>query len=247
MAQVIVITSGKGGVGKSTITTGLGAALSRRGRKVLLIDCDSGLRCLDHLLGISQQLVFDIADVVLGNCSPVKATYACDYYPGLYLLPAPRHHESAVTPAFMKQIVSFLGRYFDMILLDSPAGLGRGFEAAVSAAQHAFVVATPDPLCLRDSDLVRQALSALNMQKRRLILNKFNYTVFRKSNYYQNLDQAIDAAGIQLLGLVPDDMAIMVSAANGKPLSPDTPAAASFQRIAARIEGERVPVPLRML
>ena len=148
MGAVTVITSGKGGVGKSTVCAGLGRALAERRRRVLLIDGDAGLRSLDRMLALDDQVMFDISDVVSGSCEPIRAIYECGV-PGLYLMPAPYREEQLVSPHLMRQLVPILSRYYDHVLIDCPAGLGAGFESAAAAAQRALIVATPDPLCQR--------------------------------------------------------------------------------------------------
>lgn len=173
MGKATVITSGKGGVGKSTVTAGLGAALSRRGRRVLLIDGDAGLRSLDYMLGITEELVFDLSDVVDGSCEPMKAIYPCPGSNGLFVLPAPQSAEDTVSPRILKQLVHALSPYYDHMLIDCPAGLGRGFQAAVESAERALVVSTPDPLCLRDADKVRRVLMEKGIADQRLVINRF--------------------------------------------------------------------------
>ena len=143
MGVVTVITSGKGGVGKSTLTTGLGLALVRRGRRVLLIDGDAGLSSLDHMLGVSERQVFNIADMAAGEADPSQAIYPCEWAEGLFLLPAPGREEDIVSPEIMKRMVSVLSRYYDHVLIDCPAGVGSGFMSAVASAQRALVVSTP--------------------------------------------------------------------------------------------------------
>lgn len=242
MASVAVITSGKGGVGKSSITAGLGAALVKRGRRVLLIDCDAGLRSLDYFLGVTEHLVYDASDIVAGNCAPLKAIYPCHYSPGLFLLPAPQQVEHIILPELMREVVSSLEKYFDVILMDSPAGIGRGFYTAVAPASHAFLVATADPVCLRDTEKVRRTLEKQGIQYIRLLINRFQLGVFRKSGYYEDLDAVIDAAGVQLLGVIPEDVEIISAAAQGRGLSPHSRSAKAFNRIAARMDGERMPL-----
>ena len=129
MGKVTVITSGKGGTGKSTVTAGLGAALARRGNRVLIIDCDAGMRGIDLMLGVSGELVFDIADIVGGNCPPASAIYPCKTVPELYVLPAPQNVRDEISPFIMKQLVSVLKKYYDHILIDCPAGIGSGTTA----------------------------------------------------------------------------------------------------------------------
>ena len=169
MGAVTVITSGKGGVGKSTVCAGLGRVLAERRRRVLLIDGDAGLRSLDRMLALDDQVMFDISDVVSGSCEPIRAIYECGV-PGLYLMPAPYREEKVVSPHLMRQLVPILSRYYDHVLIDCPAGLGAGFESAAAAAQRALVVATPDPLCLRGSDKVRLLLTQAGISSQRLVV-----------------------------------------------------------------------------
>ena len=243
MGAVTVITSGKGGVGKSTICAALGAALALRGKRVLLVDCDAGLRCLDQILGVGERVVYDISDVAAGYCEPIRAIYSCSYAPGLYLLPAPSQHDNTVAPALMKQLVPILARYYDHVLLDSPAGVGSGFLTAVSAAARALIVATPDPVCLRDCDKVRQELNKNGITSQRLIINRFSYSAFFKMKCYEDLDAVIDSAGVRLIAVVPEDTQLAVSAAQACGFRQKSPGAKAVGRLAARLAGERVPLP----
>ena len=136
MGAITVITSGKGGVGKSTTTVGLACALSRRGRRVLLIDGDAGLRSLDRMLGVESSLVYDISDVAAGRCEPIRAIYPCPGFNGLFLLPAPGKEDNIIPPEIMRQLVPLLASYYDHVLVDSPAGVGLGFLSAIAAAQR---------------------------------------------------------------------------------------------------------------
>lgn len=242
MGIVTVITSGKGGVGKSTVTAGLGAALVRRGRRVLLIDADAGLRSLDYMLGVSCELVYDLSDVVTGNCEPSKAVYPCAGSNGLFLLPAPQNPDDTVSPEIMVQLCRVLSGFYDYILIDCPAGLGRGFQAAVAPAKRALVVSTPDPLCLRDADKVRRILEDKNIRELRLVINRFHSRNFEKLGGFEDLDAVIDACGIQLAAMIPEDLAAPCSAVKGLPLGGKSPAAQAFNRLAARLDGEDVPL-----
>lgn len=242
MGTVSVITSGKGGVGKSTVTSGLGAALARRGRRVLMIDADAGLRSLDYILGVSRELVYDLSDVVTGGCEPAKAVYPCPGSNGLFLLPAPQNSEDTVSPEVMKQVVRMLSGYYDHILIDCPAGLGRGFQAAVAPASRALIVSTPDPLCLRDADKVRRILEDKGIEEMRLVVNRFQAKSFVKMGGFEDLDAVIDACGIQLIAIIPEDLQTVCCAVKGEPLTGKSPAAQAFQRLAARLEGEGVPL-----
>lgn len=241
MGEVTVITSGKGGVGKSTLTAGLGAALARRGRRVLLIDGDAGLRSLDLLLGVSQELVFDLSDIIAGNCALPQAVYPCPGLAGVSLLPAPRDGEEVVSPAIMRQLAGVLGGLYDHVLIDCPAGLGRGFRAAVEPAERALLVATPDPVCIRDCDHVRALLGERTL---RLIINRFDEKSFHRYSPFADLDEVIDAAGVRLAAVVPEDPAWASAAARGAQAKGRSPAVRALDRLAARLEGETVPLVL---
>jgi septum site-determining protein MinD len=242
MGVVTVLTSGKGGVGKSTTCVGLGCALARRGKRVLLMDGDAGLRSLDHMLGIDEQLVFDISDIIAGNCEPIRAIYPCTNVPGLFLLPAPSRQENTVNPALMKRLVPILAQYYDHVLIDCPAGIGSGFVSSIAAADRALVVTTPDPICLRDCDKVRLLLTQYGVPQQRLIINRFNYTAFRKMSCYRDLDGVIDSAGLRLIAVIPEDLRFVSAAANATPFPQKSTASMAYDRLAARLEGEHIPL-----
>lgn len=246
MDAVTVITSGKGGVGKSTVTAGLGAALCSRGRRVLLIDGDAGLGSLDIMLGITERRVFDISDIVSGAADPDKAVYPCDFVPGLYLLPAPATEEDVVSPDIMRQLVAALSRYYDHVLIDSPAGLGQGFLSAAAAASRALVVATPDPVSLHGAAQVRLRLREIGVTQQRLVVNRFSSSDFRAQGFYRDLDSVIDAAGVRLMAVIPEDRSLAAAAACSRTPPQNSAGAMALGRLAARLEGEQVPLlPLR--
>ena len=237
MGKVTVITSGKGGTGKSTVTAGLGAALVRRGDRVLVIDCDAGMRGIDLMLGVSGELVFDIADIISGNCSPARAIYPCKTVPELYILPAPQNIRDEISPSVMKQLVEVLKGHYDHILIDCPAGIGAGFEASAAPADRAVLVTNPEPLSVRGCDKVRRQLQHYDIKDISLIINKFNERKFRKMDAYEDLDAVIDEAGARLLGSVPEDMIAANSSQKGLPIEGRIPAAFALDRIASRLDG----------
>ena len=242
MGLATVITSGKGGVGKSTVSVGLGRALARRGRRVLLIDCDAGLRSLDRMTGVEENLLFDISDVVYGRCAPAEAIYPCADGDGLFLLPAPSNAESMIRPGVMRKLVPLLKRYYDHVLLDSPAGVGGGFRSASCAADRALIVCNPDPVCVRGASAVGSLLKKLSVEEQRLVINRFNGKFFEETGVYDDLDGIIDAAGIRLFGVVPEDFSLASSFLTGKRAKDTSKGMMALHRMAGRLEGETVPI-----
>lgn len=242
-----VITSGKGGVGKSTVSVGLGRALAARGRRVLLIDCDAGLRSLDRMTGTEEKLVFDIADIVYGRCAPIEAIYNCgpaqSEESNLFLVAAPASAENMIKPAVMQKLIPLLKQYYDYVLLDSPAGLGSGFKAASCAADKALVVCSPDPVCVRGNFAVKSILDEMGVKEKRLVINRFNADLFDKTDAYDDLDKVIDETGIRLFGVVPEDFSL-AAFLKGERAKPESPAMKALSRIAGRFEGENIPIAI---
>ncbi|MDR1466970.1 MAG: AAA family ATPase [Oscillospiraceae bacterium] len=206
MQNVTVVTSAKGGVGKSTIAVSLGVTLANGGKKILLIDGDFGLRNLDFMLGISHKLVFDISDVIKGNCDINTAVLSCEKINNLFLLSSSQDIAHRLGPSAMKRLVFLLSKHFDYVIIDSPAGIGGGFVAAAASADKAIVVATADSISLRSANVARCKLNDLNSCiKKRLIINKFSRKGFIKSGVFRDLDEVIDITEMQLLGVIPQD------------------------------------------
>ena len=241
MGMVVVVTSGKGGAGKSTVAAGLGAAVCRRGRSVLLLDMDQGLRCLDLMLGVSAQPVFVVGDLLKGRCTAADAVLRVPGCDGLYVLPAPPEAGAVDSIEAMKTLACKLSPVFDAVLVDSPAGIGRGFCLSAQAATGALVVATPDPVCVRDGAVTARLLRQMGVSESRLVINRFQPRLIREG-LLPDFDEMIDAVGLQLVGAVPDDPAVLAAAARGEPLTAG-PAARAFDRIALRLEGKDEPLP----
>lgn len=253
MGTAIVVTSGKGGVGKSTVSLGLAARFAENGQRVLLIDCDAGLRSLDRMTGTEETLVFDSSDVVAGRCAPAEAIYPCAAMPGVSLLPAPQNGEDLVPAHVMQRLVPMLKRYFDRVILDSPAGVGRGFRAAAAAADGALIVCSPDPVCIRDAAIVRRLLLENGVEQQRLVINRFQDAYFRRiaageagdtaaRGVCRDLDDVIDQSGVRLIGVVPEDPKLAAAFARGRLPEADAPGFMALARIAARVGGVSVPI-----
>lgn len=238
MGIVTVITSGKGGAGKSTVTAGLGFALAKLNRKVVLMDGDAGLRSLDFMLGITERTVYDMSDIFAGNCEPIRAAYASPLCENISVIPAPSSLDKMCSPDDMRRLCGGFARYYDHVLVDCPAGIGHGFECAVAGANRALVVSTPDMVCARDAQIVGTLLEKRNVPAR-LIINRLRPDVVL-SGKMPDIDEIIDIAGLQIIGVVPEDQQVTIANANGRPLPADSYAAVCFDNIARRHLGEYI-------
>lgn len=240
--HILLVTSGKGGSGKSTFTVNCGLSLAQRGRRVLLVDADVGLRSLDLMLGVSDRVIYDLGDVLYGRCETGKAIIVTDYH-DLHLLPAPQSDcpEMAESDDICK-LYKGLAANYDYVLVDSSAGVGPNITVPAVAAQSVLVVATADPVCIRDAEHVSQILRAHGASNLRLVLNRVDAKLIRKK-IIPDLDAAIDGASVQLIGVVPDDRRVLMAAAAGKPVTVlRGGAATAFRNIAARLDGEDRPL-----
>lgn len=244
-ARVIVITSGKGGVGKTTTTANLGMALAASGDKVALLDADIGLRNLDLVLGLENRIVYDIVDVVEGRCKLRQALIKDKRTPNLVLLPAAQTRDkSAVTPDQMRQLIADLQEDgYQMILIDCPAGIEQGFKNATAAANEAIIVTNPEVSSVRDADRIVGLLEAAELRNPRLIVNRLRPKMV-KAQEMMSVEDVKEILSIDLLGIVPDDETIITTTNKGEPaaLSETSRAGAAFRNIARRIRGEEVPL-----
>jgi septum site-determining protein MinD len=244
MSEVIVVTSGKGGVGKTTTSANVGTGLAKLNKKVVLIDTDIGLRNLDVVMGLENRIVYNLVDVVEGNCRVKQAMIKDKRYQNLYLLPsAQTRDKTAVTPEQMQKLVDELREEFDYIILDCPAGIEQGFKNAVAGADRALVVTTPEVSAIRDADRIIGLLgSEENMKRTDLIVNRVRMDMVSRGDM-MSIDDVVDILAINLIGAVPDDQQIVVSTNQGEPLvGDDSLAGQAYMNICHRILGEDVPL-----
>ncbi|NLT95621.1 MAG: septum site-determining protein MinD [Clostridia bacterium] len=244
MGEVIVITSGKGGVGKTTTTANIGTGLAALGYKVVLIDTDIGLRNLDVVMGLENRIVYDLVDVTQGHCRLKQALIKDKRFDGLFLLPAAQTKDkTAVNAEDMKKLCSELEKEFDYILIDCPAGIEQGFKNAIAGAQKAIIVTTPEVSAVRDADRIIGLLEANNLKSPRLIINRIRPDMVKRGDM-MNIDDMLDILAIDLMGVVPDDEYIVVSTNKGEPavLDMNSRAGQAYRNIARRITGEEVPL-----
>jgi len=243
MSRIIVITSGKGGVGKTTVTANLGMALARLGKQVALVDADFGLRNLDLLLGLENRIVYTAMEVIAGECRLEQALVKDKRQPGLVLLPAAQNRaKEAVTPEQMKELVTELAKTYDFVLVDSPAGIELGFKNAIAAAQEALIVTTPEIAAVRDADRVVGLLEAHSIKRTHLIVNRLRISMVQ-ANDMMSVADVQEILAVPLIGVVPDDERVIVSSNRGEPLVlADTPSlpGSAFSNIARRLQGEEV-------
>lgn len=241
MNNVFVVTSGKGGAGKSTVTAFLGMKLCKLGKKVLLIDMDEGLRSLDLMLDVSSHTLFDVSDIIKGNCNVNQAIIPVKQCANLYLLPAPVTVNSLNSPKGMRILCDKLSDYFDFILIDSPAGVGKGFVNAVSGADNALVVVNPDVVSVRDGAYVARLLREKDIKNIRLIINKIDIDLVKKGVFY-NIDEVIDATTLQLIAAIPYDIDLLKRFEINTNMLYDSPALEAFSRLAKRMLKENIPL-----
>ncbi|MEG0320618.1 MAG: septum site-determining protein MinD [Oscillospiraceae bacterium] len=241
MGVAIVITSGKGGTGKTSFTGGVGSCLAALGHRVLCIDMDIGLRNLDLTLGMTDRALMDFTDVLSGRCTLERAAVQHPVVKGLYLLTAPLTLETGITPTEMRGLISQATEAFDFVLMDSPAGLGEGFSLAVCAADRGIVVSTNDPSALRDAQRTVTQL-ARDLPLLHLVMNRVQPKLL--SRLHTTIDDAMNSAGLPLLGVIPEDRTVMLAAGQGQPviLASHKGAAIAYLNIAKRILGQRVPL-----
>ncbi len=244
--QVITITSGKGGVGKTTATANLGVALARRGQRVVCVDADIGLRNLDVVMGLENRIVYDLVDVVEGRARLRQALIKDKRLPELALLPAAQTRmKSAVNEEQMKQVCEDLKKEFDFILIDSPAGIETGFKNSIAPANLVLVVVTPEVASVRDADRVIGLAEAAEKPTPKLIINRLRPAMVKRGDMLDTPD-VLEILAIELIGIVPEDEKIITSTNKGHPVALDdhSESGAAFLRIGQRLLGQDVPFPI---
>lgn len=237
MAQIISFVSGKGGVGKSSVSSGVACALAKLGKRVLLIDMDIGLRSLDLIFDIGDTIVYNWGDVLLDTCAPGQAVKKAR---GVHLLSAPLKDDAAFTRARMAEMLDIFADAFDFILLDAPAGFTRGFSLACAGGGLALILATPDEISARAANTCVDALLEEEIRDTRLIVNRFSAKLVQKG-LSLNIDDMIDKCAVRLIGVVPEDRSFALLACAGRSFF-DNPAYFAIENIAKRLCGEEIPL-----
>ncbi|CAM4129459.1 septum site-determining protein MinD [Paenibacillus alkaliterrae] len=245
MGEAIVVTSGKGGVGKTTTSANLGTALALLGKKVCMVDTDIGLRNLDVVMGLENRIIYDLVDVAEGRCRLNQALVKDKRFDELYMLPAAQTKDKdSVTPEQVRNMIVELKKDHDYVIIDCPAGIEHGFRTAIAGADRAIVVTTPENAAVRDADRV---IGLLEQEKipSKLIINRIRQNMV-KSGEMLDIDEICQVLAVDLIGIVPDDEKVITAANNGEPtvMNPASRAAIAYRNIARRILGDMVPLML---
>ena len=243
MGEVIVITSGKGGVGKTTVTANLSVSLSLLGKKVIAIDTDIGLRNLDVVMGLENSIVYNIVDVIEGNCRLKQAIIRDKRFRNLYLLPSAQSKDkSCINQYQMINLTNELKQKFDYVLIDCPAGIEQGFKNAIAGADKAIVVTTPEVSSIRDADRIIGLLEASGIRDNQLVINRLRVDMVKKGDM-MSVEDVTEILAIDLLGVIPDDESVVIATNQGEPVvGEESPAGKGYENICRRLTGEEIPV-----
>jgi septum site-determining protein MinD len=244
-AKVLTVTSGKGGVGKTTATANIGAALASLGQKVVCIDSDIGLRNLDVVLGLENRIVYDLVDVVEGRARLRQAMIKDKRLPELYLIPAAQTRDkTAISPSDMVRICDEMRPEMDWILIDSPAGIERGFRNAIAATDTALIITNPEVAAVRDADRIIGLLEAEEKGPGKLIINRIKPELVERGDMLDTAD-VLEILAVELIGMIPEDETVLISTNRGNPavLEAKSKAGQAFRDVAKRLMGEDVPFP----
>ena len=242
MSQIIAVTAGKGGTGKSTTSANVATALAALGKKTLVVELDFGLRCLDIMLGIKDKVKHDIGEYLEGKI--LTATTKVDRVDNLYLVCATRNPFIDINPEKIMEVCEEMRKHFDYIIMDT-AGIGSSVFSVIKAAELILMVTTPDTVCVRDGAILSDFLYVKNCTNQRLVINKVSDR-FKEEDILYDLDEVMDSVGIPLIGVVPEDSNIKICGAKGLPLPPNCGGAKAYAAIARRILGEEVPLTVNI-
>lgn len=243
MSECIVVTSGKGGVGKTTTTANLGVALALQGFRVAVVDADIGLRNLDVILGLENRIVYDLVHVIEGECRLKQALIKDKRVEGLYLLPAAQTRDkNAVSPDDMRNLIAQLKESFDYVLVDCPAGIERGFQNSIAGADRAIIVTTPEVSAIRDADRIIGLIEAAEMPEPQLIINRYRRNMVANGDMMDK-DDIIEILAIPLVGIIPESEEVIISSNRGVPavLDENSSVGEALRRISRRLQGEELP------
>lgn len=246
MSIVISVTSGKGGAGKSSISVGLASSFVKMGKKVIILELDIGLRCIDIMIGAENQVVYDLGDVISDNCVLSDAILSVEGFHGLDYIAAPANISSDFHFDRVLDCIRSLKRSYDYVIIDTPAGLGISILSVKNLSDLALIVTTPDPVCIRDGAKVATLIEQADFHNYRLIINRVSKAAMRKSAIH-DLDDVIDGVGAQLLGVVPEDAEYQYCLTQGRLPDEKNVTSQVFRAIAARIEGAYVPLVVEKL
>ena len=242
--QVLVVASGKGGVGKTTTVANVSCALARMGHRVAVVDLDIGLKKLDLIMGLENRVIYDIVQVIEGECTLKQALVKDKRFPGLYMLPAAQtRNKDDISPQQVKGVCEQLKEEFEYVLVDCPAGIEQGFRNAIAAADRAIVVTNPEVSAVRDADRIIGMLESHGFQDIKLIVNRVQWDMIRSGNML-SIEDVAEHLYVDLIGVIPEDQHVVVSTNKGEPivLNDKSRAGAAFENVARRIKGEEVPL-----